>query len=216
MIDISVGLSTLSVFVPAAVALIVVPGPDLIYVLTQSISGGQWSGLSSALGICTGILIHTSGAVLGLSAILRTSAVAYSVVKYTGAVYLLYLGVQTLRQESAFELRAGDTDDTDDTEGGYWRGVVINTLNPKVAVFFLAFLPQFVAPGTNAWLDMALLGGLYAALTLLLFGVLAVTSSQIKTVLATHPRASDAIRWGAGTTIVGFGIELAVSDATGA
>lgn len=193
-------------------ALIVVPGPDLMYVLTQSISGGQGTGLSSALGNCTGIMVHTCGAALGLSAILRASALAYTVLKYAGAVYLLYLGVQTIRQKEEFELRADETDA--DTEGGYWRGVVINTLNPKVAVFFLAFLPQFVAPGSGAWLDMVLLGGLYASLTLLFLGVLAFTSSRVKTVLASHPRASDAIRWGAGTTIVGFGIELAASDAT--
>lgn len=212
MISIDVGIHTLSVFVPAAVALIVVPGPDLLYVLTKSISGDQWTGLSSTLGVCTGILVHTSAAVLGLSALLRTSAVAYTVVKYAGAVYLLYLGVQTIRHKEEFELRTDSVDP--DTGTGYWRGVMINTLNPKVAVFFLAFLPQFVAPGSGAWLDMALLGGLYATLTLLFFGALALTSSRIKTVLATHPRATDVIRWGAGTTIVGFGIELATSDNT--
>lgn len=215
MFDINIGVTTLSAFVPAAVALIVVPGPDLLYVLTTSISGGQWTGLSSTLGVCTGILVHTTGAVLGLSALLRTSAVAYTVLKYAGAVYLLYLGVQTIRQKEAFELGTDETDETDaDTDGGYWRGVVINALNPKVALFFLAFLPQFVAPGPSAWLDMALLGGLYATLTLLFLGVLAFTSSRVKTVLASHPRAPDAIRWGAGTTIIGFGIELAASDTT--
>lgn len=210
MLDIDIGISTLLVFVPAAVALIVVPGPDLLYVLTTSISGGQWTGLSSTLGICTGILVHTSAAVLGLSALLRTSAFAYTVLKYAGALYLLYLGIQTIRRKEEFELRTDDTD----TGAGYWRGVMINTLNPKVAVFFLAFLPQFVSPGPGAWLDMALLGGLYATLTLLFLGVLAFTSSRVKTVLSSHPRALDVIRWGAGTTIVGFGIELAASDTT--
>lgn len=210
MIGIDIGLSTLVVFVPAAIALIVVPGPDVLYVLTQSISGGQWTGLSSTFGICTGILVHTSAAVLGLSAILRTSAVTYTVVKYTGALYLLYLGIQTVRQKEEFDLQAADTDA--DTGGSYWRGVMVNTLNPKVAVFFLAFLPQFVTTGPNAWLDMLLLGGLYSTLTLLYLGLLALTSSRVKTILTTHPRVTDVIRWAAGSMIVGFGIELAASD----
>lgn len=212
MIDSSVGISTLSVFVPAALALIVVPGPDLLYVLTRSIASGPSTGLSSTLGICTGILVHTSAAVFGLSALLRTSALAYSLLKYAGAVYLLYLGVQTIRRKEEFEFRTDDTDA--DTKAGYWRGVVINTLNPKVAVFFLAFLPQFVAPGPGAWLDMVILGVLYATLTLLYFGVLALTSNRVKAVLANHPGAPDVIRWDAGSVIVGFGIELAVSDNT--
>lgn len=91
------GFTTLAVFVSTAMALIGVPGPDLLYVLTQSISGGQWTGLSSTCGICTGILVYTCAAVLGFSAILRTSAFAYTVVKYAGALHLLYLGIQTVR-----------------------------------------------------------------------------------------------------------------------
>lgn len=210
MISIDIGLSTLAVFVPAAMALIIVPGPDLLYVLTQTISGGQWIGLSSTFGICTGILVHTSAAVLGLSAILRTSAFAYTVVKYAGALYLLYLGVQTIRQKEEFDLQADNTDT--DTDDGYWRGVIVNTLNPKVAIFFLAFLPQFVTPGPGAWLDMLLLGVLYTTLTLFFLGLLTLTSSRITTVLTTYPRVTDVIRWAAGSVIVGFGIKLAVSD----
>lgn len=210
MVSIDIGLSTLAVFVPAAMALIVVPGPDLLYVLTQSISGDQWIGLSSTLGICTGILVHTSAAVLGLSAILRTSALAYTAVKYAGALYLLYLGIQTIRQKEDFDVRTNDTDA--DTGDSYWRGVMVNTLNPKVAIFFLAFLPQFVTPGPSAWLDMLLLGVLYTTLTMLFLGLLTLTSNRVKTILTTHPRANDVIRWAAGSVIVGFGIELAASD----
>lgn len=210
MIGIDIGLSTLTVFVPTAMALIVVPGPDLLYVLTQSISGDQWTGLSSTLGICTGILVHTSGAVLGLSAVLRTSAVAYTIVKYAGALYLLYLGIQTVRQREDFDVRTDNTDA--DTGDSYRRGVMVNTLNPKVAIFFLAFLPQFVTPGPGAWLDMLLLGVLYTTLTMLFLGLLTLTSSRVETILTTHPRATDVIRWAAGSVIVGFGIELAVSD----
>jgi threonine/homoserine/homoserine lactone efflux protein len=212
MVSIEIGLSTLVVFVSASIALIVASGPDSLYVLMQSISGGQWTGLSSAFGTSTGILVHTSAAVLGLSAILRTSAFAYTVVKYAGALYLLYFGIQTIRHKEEFELRTDETDT--DTGGSYRRGVMINSLNPKVAIFFLAFLPQFVTPGPSAWLDMLLLGVLYATLTLLYLGTLALMSSRVKTVLTTHPRVTDVIRWAAGSVIVGFGIELAISDRT--
>lgn len=214
MVSIEIGLSTLAVFVPASIALVVAPGPDSLYVLTRSISGGQQAGISSALGTSTGIMVHTSAAVLGLSAILRSSALAYTVVKYAGAVYLLYLGIQTVRHEEEFDIQRDGTDA--DTGESYRRGVMINTLNPKVAIFFLAFLPQFIIPGPSAWLDMLLLGALYTTLTMLYLGTLAVMSSRVQTVLTTHPRVTDVIRWAAGSVIVGFGIQLAVSDQTSA
>lgn len=211
MMNIDIGLSTLAVFVPASIALIVVPGPDSLYVLTRSISGGQWTGLSSALGTSTGVLVHTSLAVIGLSALLRTSAVAYTVVKYAGALYLLYLGLQTIRRKEEFDLQMDDTDDTD-TGATYRRGVVINTLNPKVAIFFLAFLPQFVTPGSGAWLNMMVLGILYAVLTVFYLGILALSSSRLKAILTSRPRVTDVIRWAAGSIIIGFGVKLALSD----
>lgn len=211
MVNIDIGLSTLAVFIPASIALIVAPGPDSLYVLTRSISDGQWNGVSSALGTSTGILVHTSLAVVGLSALLRTSAVAYTVVKYAGALYLLYLGVQTIRRKEEFDLQMDDSDDTDTGES-YRRGVVINTLNPKVAIFFLAFLPQFVTPGSGTWLNMMVLGILYAVLTVFYLGILALSSSRLTAILTSRPRVADVIRWAAGSIIVGFGVKLALSD----
>ena len=228
MVSIDIGLSTLAVFVPASIALILAPGPDSLYVLTRSIGGGQRNGFASALGTSTGILVHTTAAVLGLSAILRTSALAYTVVKYAGALYLLYLGVQTIRHKEDFDLQVddADTDAEADSGGGvggeistdvdtvesYRRGVVINVLNPKVAVFFLAFLPQFVTPGAGAWLDMSLLGVTFTVLTMCYLGTLALVSSRVKAVLTNRPRVTDAIRWAAGSVIIGFGIELAIGE----
>lgn len=182
MIVISVGISTHSVFVPAAVALIVVPGLDLLYVLTRSIATGPSTGLSSTLGICTGILAHTIAAVFGLSALFRTSSLAYSLLKYASAVYLLYLGVQSIRRKERFEFRTGDIDA--DIGADYWRGVVINTLNPKLRCSFSRSSRSSLRP------------------------------DRVKAVLANHPRAPDVIRWGAGSVIVGFDIKLAASDNT--
>lgn len=160
------------------------------------------------------MLVHTSAAVLGLSALLRSSAFVYTVIKYAGALYLLYLGIQTVRHNEEFNIQRDDTDL--DTGESYRRGVMINTLNPKVAIFFLAFLPQFVTSGPSAWLNMLLLGAIYAILTMLYLGILALMSSRVRTVLTTHPRVTDVIRWAAGSVIVGFGIKLAVSDQTSA
>lgn len=209
MLTIDVALSSLAVFVPASVALIVAPGPDSLYVLTRSIGNGPWTGLAAALGTCTGILVHTGAAVVGLSAVLRTSAFAYSAMKYAGAVYLIYLGIQTIRHDAAFELQTGESQR--DARTSYRRGVAINVLNPKVAVFFLAFLPQFVPPGSNAWLGMVVLGVVFTALTLVYLATLAVVSSRVERVLSSHPRAPGLVRWSAGAVIVGFGVELAAS-----
>lgn len=197
-------------FVPASIALIVSPGPDSLYVLSRSISNGRWTGLAAAVGTCTGLLIHTLAAILGLSAILRASSLAYTVVKIAGAVYLVYLGIQTIRQKEEFQPQANDTE-IDGLES-YPRGTMINVLNPKVAIFFLAFLPHFVESGTGSWAEMLLLGGLFATLALLYLVVLVVVSSQLTDVLRSHPRVSDIIRWAAGSVIIAFGIQLERSD----
>jgi threonine/homoserine/homoserine lactone efflux protein len=198
------------VFVPASIALIVSPGPDSLYVLSRSISNGRWTGLAAAVGTCTGLLIHTLAAILGLSAILRASSLAYTVVKIAGAVYLVYLGIQTIRQKEEFQPQANDTE-IDGLES-YPRGAMINVLNPKVAIFFLAFLPHFVESGTGSWAEMLLLGGLFATLALLYLVVLVVVSSQLTDVLRSHPRVSDIIRWAAGSVIIAFGLQLERSD----
>ncbi len=137
--------STLLVFSVAALALIAVPGPNIIYIVTRGMGQGRKAAVASALGVETGTLFHVAAAALGLSALLASSAFAFNVVKYLGAAYLVYLGVRTL---------LGGDDDGQPEEradnGRLWRvylqGVVVNALNPKVALFFLAFLPQFVDP----------------------------------------------------------------------
>lgn len=138
------GVHDLWPFLAASFLLWLTPGPDTMYILTRSIAQGRRAGVLSALGIGTGILIHTLLAAFGLSAILAASAWAFAVVKTAGAVYLIYLGIQALRK------KAGSLDAPDLTPTSGWsiyrQGVLCNTLNPKVAIFFLAFLPQFVDP----------------------------------------------------------------------
>ncbi|WP_071872228.1 LysE family translocator [Atopomonas hussainii] len=134
------------VFFSAALALNLAPGPDLLFILSRTLAHGTRVGLASAAGVCSGAVVHVLAAALGLSALLASSALAFSVVKYLGAAYLVYLGVQTLRSAgSSFTPKAAQ-----DAPRSAWRayreGVLVDILNPKVAIFFMAFLPQFVRP----------------------------------------------------------------------
>ena len=156
---------TFVVFAAAALIFALIPGPAVLYVVTRSIGEGRRAGIVSALGIETGNLVHVAAATVGLSALLMSSAVAYTAVQYLGAAYLIYLGVRKLL----------DSDEQAVTEHStrpvalrrmYLQGVIVATLNPKTALFFLAFLPQFVDPaaGSVAW-QIALLGVLLVAVT---------------------------------------------------
>jgi threonine/homoserine/homoserine lactone efflux protein len=199
-------ITTLTLFVSASIAVILAPGPASIHVLTKSINNGKRAGFSATCGTCTGLLIHTSAAVIGLSAILRTSVIAYTIVKYVGAIYLLYLGIRTLKHNETFDFHSSDSEST--MPESYKQGVIINTLNPKVAVFFLAFLPQFA----GTWLQMLLLGVLYMTLAFLYQSTLATLSDKIRTLLEKRPSVTDRIRQVAGIVFVGFSIELVLSN----
>ncbi|MDG5777566.1 LysE family translocator [Haloarculaceae archaeon H-GB2-1] len=206
------GFSTnaLALFLGASVALVLTPGPDTMYVLTRGVADGRAAGLQSALGVSTGILVHTTAAVLGLAALLRVSELGYALVKYVGAAYLLYLGVQTIRQDDALSSADSSADG-----GSFRQGVAVNVLNPKVALFFLAFLPQFVTAKSAASLQMVALGLLYAVLTVAYLGTVGVLSGRIGTALRRRDRVRSAIQWGSGTVLAGLAVRLAVGDSLG-
>ena len=163
-------VTTLAVFLVAAVGLILSPGPDTVYVLARGTGDGRRAGVLSALGVATGVLVHTVAAAVGLAALFRAVPGARTVVVAAGAVYLTYLGVDTLRNP---EVEARDT-------GGnpYFQGLAVNVLNPQVALFFLAFLPGF-APESAPAVGMVLLGALYAALTALYLGGVGTLSGHV-------------------------------------
>ncbi|MGD9947884.1 MAG: LysE family translocator, partial [Desulfobulbus sp.] len=134
------------VFFSAALALNLAPGPDLMYVLSRTVAQGTRIGLASAAGVSTGALVHVAAAAFGLSAILATSAFAFAAVKYVGACYLFYLGIQALRSGGTkFDLKTRETKMILPWQA-FRQGVLVDVLNPKVAIFFMAFLPQFVRP----------------------------------------------------------------------
>ena len=156
-----IGHSSLFLFVTGAAILLVIPGPAVMYVVSRSIGHGRAAGLVSVLGIFVGTLFHVAAATLGLSALLTSSAVAFQAVKYAGAAYLIYLGVRTLRRSDAEFV--GTANGEMRLLHIFGQGVLVNLLNPKTALFFLAFLPQFVDPSRgHATLQIFELGVLFA------------------------------------------------------
>lgn len=179
-------ISLLLTFLGASIAITVAPGPDNLFVLTQGIARGRRAAIITALGMCSGISIHTLAAALGISAIFATSVLAFSVVKYAGAAYLLYLAWLTLRHSAA--MRLGQVD-TRPALALFKRGFIMNVLNPKVALFFLAFLPQFVNPENgHVPAQMLLLGGLFMLQAVVLFSTLGYFAGSIGGYLLARPQ----------------------------
>jgi threonine/homoserine/homoserine lactone efflux protein len=206
------GIENFAVFVAAGVALNLAPGPDTLYILARSGAGGTRAGIASALGIAGGSVLHTLAAALGLSAILASSALAFAVVKYVGAAYLVWLGVRLLLQKGsapdAVALQGADV------RAAFRQGLLTNVLNPKVALFFLAFLPQFVDPAApDAMLGFLLLGLTFVATGLLWCLVLARLGGAIGAFLRRRPAFGTWLDRAAGAVFVGLGIKLAAQRA---
>jgi threonine/homoserine/homoserine lactone efflux protein len=202
--------SQLALFVGAALLLLVVPGPSVLYIVTQSVSHGRRAGIVSVAGITTGTLVHILAATVGLSALLASSALAFDVVKYVGAAYLILVGLRRLAGlERPEEPDAGRPRDLGRL---YRQGIVVNTLNPKTALFFLAFLPQFVDPARGAaWLQILLLGLLFATLGFLSDAVWALAAGTLGERLRRNRRFPLVRRYVSGSVFVGLGAVAAFS-----
>lgn len=204
-------LQTLAVFSAAAVLFAVIPGPAVLYVVTRSVSQGRSAGVVSALGIETGNLVHVIAATLGLSAVLASSAAAFTVVKYLGAAYLIYLGVRALLDRDEQQPRDGAR--SQPLRRTFAQGVVVAVLNPKTALFFLAFLPQFVDParGSTA-LQIGMLGLLLTAITALSDSTYALLSGTAGNWLRGTLRLGRSKRLATGGAYVALGVTAALAD----
>ncbi|MEZ5636853.1 MAG: LysE family translocator [Burkholderiaceae bacterium] len=201
------------VFFSAALALNLSPGPDLIYILSRSIAHGRRVGLASAAGVCTGAFVHVLAASIGLSAILSTSATAFTVVKYLGAAYLIYLGIQSLRSAGATFNVAKDSETDVSLWKAFRQGVLIDVLNPKVAVFFMAFLPQFVRPGHGSEpLQLVMLGTLVICVAIVVEACFVLVASKATNFFRANPTASLWLDRSLGSVLIGLGIRLALSE----
>lgn len=204
-------LETLPLFFTASVALCVAPGPDNIFVLTQSGLYGRLAGFVVTLGLCTGLIAHTTAVAIGVAAIFQTSELAFNALKLVGAAYLLYLAWGAFRAEST--TLDGDSMPTISLRGLYGRGVIMNITNPKVGIFFLAFLPQFADPTAGPiGLQMMLLGAVFIIATLLVFGAIAWGAGFIGSWLRRSARAQLIMNRLAGTIFVALALRLAVQE----
>jgi threonine/homoserine/homoserine lactone efflux protein len=206
------GVHDLPVFIVAGLVLNMTPGPDTFYILGRSLSQGRGAGIVSALAISTGCLFHTTAAALGLSALLAKSAFAFELVRYAGAAYLIYLGARMIF------LRGAQSEDDAKVQPAaslwaiYRQGVLTNVLNPKVALFFLAFLPQFIDPATQTRVAAFLLLGIIFTFNGTLWCIaLAYFAAQLSGRLRTNRAAHVTLHRGTGVLFVGLGAKLAFS-----
>ena len=202
---------TLAVFALAALAILAVPGPAVVYIVTRSIHQGRGAGLASVLGIHVGTLVHLAAATAGLSAILVSSASAFTVVKLLGALYLIVIGIRTLLGRG--EAGASDVQRPPRRRRrDFAEGVVVNVLNPKTALFFLAFLPQFVDPSQGrAWLQILALGLTFMALGLVTDSIWALAAGTTGETLRRSRRWALGQRYVSGSVFVGLGLVTALT-----
>ena len=204
-------IETVVIFFTTSVALALAPGPDNIFVLTQSALHGRKAGFLVTSGLCTGLLVHTAAVSLGVAVIFQTSALAFNILKIGGAMYLLYLAWQAFRVGAAKLNETGQA--SINWRKLYSRGVIMNITNPKVAIFFLAFLPQFADPSRGSiTIQMLMFGGLFIVATLLIFGTIALSAGFLGEWLKESTKAQTVMNRVAGTVFMGLALRLAMSD----
>lgn len=204
-------IESLTTFVIASVLLALVPGPDNIFVLTQSSVNGHKAGLLVTLGLCTGLIVHTSAVALGITAVLKTSYVAFTVLKIAGAIYLLYLAWRAFHASSE-EINTGQSREVAGIKY-YLRGVIMNVTNPKVSIFFLAFLPQFADPSRGPVIQQIFfLGMIFILVTLLVFGGIALLAGTVGAWLTNTPRAQTIMNRIAGAVFVAMALKLVTAN----
>jgi len=202
--------AAIGVFSLASLALLVVPGPSVLYIVTRGITQGRMAGLASVLGVHVGTTFHIAAATLGLSALLMRSILAFNIVKYAGAAYLVYLGIRRLLDDDG-PMQTGSVD-AHSLARVFRQGVVVNVLNPKTALFFLAFLPQFVdVQKGSAPLQMLALGSIFIVLGLLSDGTYALVSSMLGNRLRTSKAFARRERLLSGSVYLGLGVGAALS-----
>ncbi len=201
---------SLMAFLGASIILTIAPGPDNLFVIAQGISAGRRSAVITAWGMCSGITLHTLAAALGISAVFYSSPVAFSAVRYAGAAYLTYLAFRAVRPLTS---RTDGPPPRPSDIGHFRRGFLMNVLNPKVALFFLAFLPQFVARDSGGVAgQMVILGMIFMGQALVIFSAIAWFSGTIGDALNRHPRWPKYLAWTTAAIFLGLAIHLAVAS----
>lgn len=206
--------TTFGLFLTAALVVAVAPGPGIFYVLTRSLKGGRGEGIASSFGNSLGGLVHVFAAALGLSALLMASAAAFTVVKFAGAAYLVYLGVRTLLARDGLHDAPETSDGLDGSSRSseaFYQGIMAEILNPKAALFFLAFLPQFVNPQGSIALQILLLGCISVSFNTAVDLVVANFAGSIGRRLRESVRLRRGQRLFSGCALIGLGAYVAVA-----
>lgn len=207
------GISNWGVFLVAAFTLLVIPGPAVLYITARSIEQGRMAGIVSTLGIGAGALVHVVAAALGISAVLMSSALAFSIVKYLGAAYLIYLGIKTLWQRNPQSTEKDISFEAQPLRSIFWQGIVVNVLNPKTALFFFAFIPQFVSAGTgNVAAQIILLGMVFVCMAICTDSLYALFAGTIGNWLRENPQFMAVQRWFAGSIYILLGVLTAFTS----
>jgi threonine/homoserine/homoserine lactone efflux protein len=199
-------------FLLTSLVVVLIPGTGVLYTVSSSIGGGWRRGLFAAIGCTLGIVPHMLAAMLGLSAIMQAGSVVFEVIRYAGVIYLVFMGFSMIRDAGTLPLDDGNAS-IDPMGPVVWRGILLNVLNPKLTVFFFAFLPQFLdaSPGL---LDSKLigLGGIFMLMTLVVFAVYALASAAIRDLVLAAPVARRWIERALGALLIGFAARLAFTD----
>ena len=204
-----IAFDTAAAFLGAAVLLALAPGPDNLFVLMQSAMRGRAAGLLVVLGLCSGLLVHTAAVALGLATLFASSALAFNLLKAAGAIYLVWLAWQAWHAPAASAAHSAEA--APSALQLYRRGIVMNVTNPKVSIFFLAFLPQFVAAERGSVGQQVLaLGALFMLATLIVFGAIALAAGTLRELLLRSPRAQVTMNRVAAAVFVGLAARLAM------
>jgi len=202
---------TMLLFITASTLLALAPGPDNIFVLTQSMIKGAKPGIFVTLGLCSGLVFHTSAVALGVAAIFQTSIVAFNILKFIGAGYLLYLAYMSFMSNSKSKVEADKSSLSPFKL--YKRGVIMNITNPKVSIFFLAFLPQFTNPSIGSvTMQIFVLGAIFMGCTLVIFSSIALVAGKLGNWFNRLDNAENILNKVAGTVFAGLALKLAMSE----
>ena len=203
-------LSTFFYFLVASVLLTIAPGPDIMYLLAKSLADGARSGIALAFGLCTGLIFHTTLVIIGVAAVIQQSPTAFAVLKYAGAAYLLYLAWGAFHAQG--DLKLNTVNKSASYFKLYRRGVIMNVLNPKVLLFFLAFLPQFVNLNSDSVsLQIAFLGFIFGLQTLIVFSLVAVCAGKVRDYILNIKNFNKIMGYVQGIVLIGISLALIIS-----
>ena len=205
-------LTNLYMFIVASFVLCLVPGPDNIYVLTQGMTKSTKAAIVTTLGLTTGLIVHTSAAALGISVIFQTSQIAFDIVKYVGAMYLLYIAYQAFKYRNE-PLDLSVQNSSTELKKLYIKGFIMNILNPKVSIFFLAFLPQFVTlENGNIPMQMIVLGLVFMLMTIVVFSGIGIAGNLLSKKLLEKPSIVKYMNILTSFVLISLGVKLALSS----